>query len=220
MERAESKGASAPTETAEQVNIAEAKQGAANDAAAETKETTAEAATETAVEADATPPLPPSRREVEGVVADFVASVAANAAAASTRASGADATSSGKPKQRKHRRAVLQDESTSEVETNAGERDDARAEPIPNLQCIIIGDANLMATGAENCTELNSDEDPALPEEPESEEDGDDDEWVEDWTIGELTDEDLDEETMPLPDSVCLTAVRNKKTMSMMKTHR
>ncbi|KAE9321523.1 hypothetical protein PF001_g4860 [Phytophthora fragariae] len=138
----------------------------------------------------------------------------------STRASGADATSSGKPKQRKHRRAVLQDESTSEVETNAGERDDARAEPIPNLQCIIIGDANLMATGAENCTELNSDEDPALPEEPESEEDGDDDEWVEDWTIGELTDEDLDEETMPLPDSVCLTAVRNKKTMSMMKTHR
>ncbi|KAE9225803.1 hypothetical protein PF004_g11825 [Phytophthora fragariae] len=64
-----------------------------------------------------------------------------------------------------------------------------------------------MATGAENCTELNSDEDPALPEEPESEEDGDDDEWVEDWTIGELTDEDLDEETMPLPDSVCLTAI-------------
>ncbi|KAE9332324.1 hypothetical protein PF008_g15000 [Phytophthora fragariae] len=47
-----------------------------------------------------------------------------------------------------------------------------------------------MATGADNSTELNSDEDPALPEEPESEEDGDDDEWVEDWTIGELTDED------------------------------
>ncbi|KAE9058569.1 hypothetical protein PF010_g30951, partial [Phytophthora fragariae] len=35
MERAESKGASAPTETAEQANIAEAKEGAANDAAAE-----------------------------------------------------------------------------------------------------------------------------------------------------------------------------------------
>ncbi|KAE9302911.1 hypothetical protein PF008_g22362 [Phytophthora fragariae] len=58
MERAESKGASAPTEIAEQVNIAEAKQGAANDAAAEAKETTAEAATKTAVEADATPPSP------------------------------------------------------------------------------------------------------------------------------------------------------------------
>ncbi|KAE9157839.1 hypothetical protein PF002_g33274 [Phytophthora fragariae] len=53
MERAESKGASAPTETAEQANIAEAKEGAANDAAAEAKESTAEAATETAVEAEA-----------------------------------------------------------------------------------------------------------------------------------------------------------------------
>ncbi|KAE8889564.1 hypothetical protein PF003_g26454 [Phytophthora fragariae] len=217
MERAESKGASAPTETAEQANIAEAKEGAANDAAAEAKESTAEAATETAVEAEAS--TAPSGGEVEGVVADLVASVAANAAAASTRASGADATSSGKPKQRKRRRAVLQDDSTSEVETNAGERDDARAEQILNLQCIIDGDANLMATGADNCTELNSDEDPALPEEPESEEDDDDDEWVEDWTIGEPTDEDSDEETMPLPDSVCLTAARNKKTMSMMKTH-
>ncbi|KAE9027481.1 hypothetical protein PR003_g10656 [Phytophthora rubi] len=207
MERAESKGASAPPETAEQMNTAEAKEGTANDAAAEAKETTAEASP------------PPSGGEVGGVVADLVASVAANAAAASTRASGADATSSGKPKQRKRRRAVLQDESTSEVETNAGDRDNARTEQIPNLHCIIDGDANLMATGADNSTELNSDEDPALPEEPESEEDGDDDEWVEDWTIGELTDEDSDEETMPLPDSVCLTAARNKKTMSMMKTH-
>ncbi|KAE9062240.1 hypothetical protein PF010_g29487 [Phytophthora fragariae] len=78
-----------------------------------------------------------------------------------------------------------------------------------------------MPAGAEQCTGLNSDEDPSLPEDCEDEEgdDDDDDDWVEDWDIGHLSDEDSDEAALDLPDSVCLTAARNKKTMSMMRTN-
>ncbi|KAE9346391.1 hypothetical protein PR003_g7452, partial [Phytophthora rubi] len=40
---------------------------------------------------------------------------------------------------------------------------------------------NIMDRGANQCTALNSDEDPDLREEPENEEDADDDSWTEDW---------------------------------------
>ncbi|GMF48696.1 unnamed protein product [Phytophthora fragariaefolia] len=46
-----------------------------------------------------------------------------------------------------------------------------------------------------------------------------DDEFVEDWSIGYLTDEDSDVEAGDLPESVCLPAAKNKKVMSMMKTN-
>ncbi|KAE9262824.1 hypothetical protein PR003_g33394, partial [Phytophthora rubi] len=38
-----------------------------------------------------------------------------------------------------------------------------------------------MDRGANQCTALNSDEDPDLREDPEDEEDADDDSWTEDW---------------------------------------
>ncbi|KAE9259136.1 hypothetical protein PF001_g33131, partial [Phytophthora fragariae] len=101
---------------------------------------------------------------------------------------------------RKRRRRVLQ-ASDGEV-----------ALPLPQiaLACVVNGDANLMPAGAEQCTDLNSDEDLSLPEDCEDEEgdDDDDDDWVEDWDIGHLSDEDSDEAALDLPDSVCLTAAR------------
>ncbi|ETP23635.1 hypothetical protein F441_03267 [Phytophthora nicotianae CJ01A1] len=86
--------------------------------------------------------------------------------------------------------------------------------------CVNNGDPNLMTTGAEQCTDLNSDEGPDVREEPEEEEeeeeeeeddddDNDDDDGVGDggdireegWSIGDLTDEDSDTEQEELPAS-------------------
>ncbi|KAE9042694.1 hypothetical protein PR001_g6089 [Phytophthora rubi] len=74
-----------------------------------------------------------------------------------------------------------------------------------------------MDRGANQCTALNSDEDPDLREEPEDEEDADDDSWTEDWDIGELSDEELDEVPEELPDSVWLSAARDSRLMSSMR---
>ncbi|KAE9025672.1 hypothetical protein PF002_g27290 [Phytophthora fragariae] len=105
---------------------------------------------------------------------------------------------------------------------HVAEDDGEVALPLPQipLACVVNGDANLMPAGAEQCTGLNSDEDPSLPQDCEDEEgDDDDDDWVEDWDIGHLSDEDSDEAAVDLPDSVCLTAARNKKAMSVMRTN-
>ncbi|KAE9036392.1 hypothetical protein PR002_g7113 [Phytophthora rubi] len=51
-----------------------------------------------------------------------------------------------------------------------------------------------------------------LQEEPEDEEDWEEEEWDEDWDIGDLTDEDTDDDADELPESVCLSTARNKKT--------
>ncbi|KAE9276473.1 hypothetical protein PF001_g26113 [Phytophthora fragariae] len=119
---------------------------------------------------------------------------------------------------RKRRRRVLQ---ASDGEASVAEDDGEVALPLPQipLACVVNGDANLMPAGAEQCTGLNSDEDPSLPQDCEDEEgDDDDDDWVEDWDIGHLSDEDSDEAAVDLPDSVCLTAARNKKAMSIQRS--
>ncbi|GMF35601.1 unnamed protein product [Phytophthora fragariaefolia] len=69
----------------------------------------------------------------------------------------------------------------------------------------------------DQCTALNSDEGSDAEEEPEDE--YGDDEFVEDWSIGYLTYEDSDVGAGDLPASVCLTAAKTKKVMSMMKTN-
>ncbi|KAG6618931.1 Pleiotropic drug resistance protein [Phytophthora cinnamomi] len=193
MERAESKGEDAPAVTTERTDPAEAKGGAVTVSASdEAKETTEDI---------------PSATDAVIVVEETKA------------AAPAEPPSENRSKQRKRRLAVLQDD--VDVETSETKEGGAAPRQLPPLKCVIDGDANMMATGAEECTTLNSDEDPSLQDEPESEDDSDndDEEWVEDWNIGELTDEEMDEEEAPLPDSVCLTAARNKKAMSMMKTH-
>ncbi|KAG6611402.1 putative pleiotropic drug resistance protein [Phytophthora cinnamomi] len=137
----------------------------------------------------------PISRVVEEVESDIVAFVDTSAEmVASSLGSRLTSTSRDKPSSissRKRRRAVLQDDSAGEDETSSGGRDDSvRSLELP-VKCIIDGDANLMTIGAEQCTELNSDEDPSLPE----------------------------EEPAEIPDSACLTSERNKKTMAMMRTH-
>ncbi|OWZ11277.1 LOW QUALITY PROTEIN: hypothetical protein PHMEG_00015727 [Phytophthora megakarya] len=74
---------------------------------------------------------------------------------------------------------------------------------------------NMMGAGAYYCTGLNSDENPEIREELEGEDDADDDTWDSDWEIGELSDEELDEDTESFPDSIWSTPA-NKKFISSM----
>ncbi|KAG2881835.1 hypothetical protein PC114_g21361 [Phytophthora cactorum] len=68
---------------------------------------------------------------------------------------------------KKRYRSVLQDESGDGSGSDVEQASTAR--PPPPLACIVNDDANLM--DADECTGLNSDEDPFVVEEPEDEED-------------------------------------------------
>ncbi|KAE9060015.1 hypothetical protein PF010_g30384, partial [Phytophthora fragariae] len=126
------------------------------------------------------------------------------------------------PASRKRRRGILQDDETEpsddgrsdeECSDEEGvERDDAPYVPA----CVVDADPNLMEEGADRYTGLNSDEDPDIQEEPEDEGDANDDGWDEDWDIGELTDES-DVEREELPDSVCLSAAKDKHLITSMR---
>ncbi|KAG3031129.1 hypothetical protein PC120_g3320 [Phytophthora cactorum] len=77
-----------------------------------------------------------------------------------------------------------------------------------------------MSVGAQHCTGLNSDEDTSEDEEQENDDEDESGEanlWDGDWDIVALTDEEEDKERADLPESVCLTAARNKKTPLAMK---
>ncbi|KAI9980992.1 hypothetical protein PInf_010342 [Phytophthora infestans] len=89
--------------------------------------------------------------------------------------------------------------------------------PFGSPTCMVSGDPNLMEIGAEQCTRLNSDEETGFDEEPEEEDD--DSGWSEDWSLGELTDEDEvgDPNATMLSDSLCLSAARNKKVLKNMR---
>ncbi|KAJ8540586.1 hypothetical protein ON010_g12642 [Phytophthora cinnamomi] len=103
--------------------------------------------------------------EVTEVVADMVTSV--SGVDVSTPEASTSANS------RKRRRSVLQYSGREEGESEADVG--GTAVPFP-LASVADRDANLMPAGADQCTGLNSDEDPLLQEEPEDEGDlGDDD---------------------------------------------
>ncbi|KAG1702136.1 hypothetical protein DVH05_009928 [Phytophthora capsici] len=111
-------------------------------------------------------------KEVADVFADIVDSTVASGSEVTTRASVSPAVPvQTQPSSRKRRRAVLQEESVSDEEPLG---DDPISIPAPLMQYIVDGDANLMASGAAQCTGLNSDEDTSLQEEQESEDDDDD----------------------------------------------
>ncbi|KAI9983910.1 hypothetical protein PInf_005186 [Phytophthora infestans] len=129
-------------------------------------------------------------KEAAEVLADIVASTVASDAEVTTQESASDEESLG---------------------------DDPMPSPAPLMECIVNGDANLMASGAAQCTGLNSDEYTSLQDGQESEYGDDDDDWVEDWAIGELTDGDAEGETVSLPESECLSAARDKQRISKMR---
>ncbi|KAI9998668.1 hypothetical protein PInf_003254 [Phytophthora infestans] len=86
--------------------------------------------------------------------------------------------------------------------------------------CFVDGDPNMMDSGAQTCTGLNSDEDEDLHEEAEDEDDAEDDDctWVADWEIGELTDEDTDEEQDELPASAWSSVAKDSEAIKAMKS--
>ncbi|KAG3252877.1 hypothetical protein PI124_g2569 [Phytophthora idaei] len=162
---------------------------------------------------------------VAEVVADMVAFVDNVATAVPSRppapASVGPRPSSRKSNQvtsRKRCRAVLQGDSDNDDEVPSSEEaeednGDAEASTFTIPTSVVDADTNLMVEGANQCTGLNSDEDPELCEEPEEDEEedntGDDDAWHMDWDIGSLTDEDSDEEMEELPDSVWLSFAKH-----------
>ncbi|KAI9993398.1 hypothetical protein PInf_015479 [Phytophthora infestans] len=82
---------------------------------------------------------------------------------------------------------------------------------------------NMMMAGAEECTELNSDEDSDLQEESEEDDDAsyDDDsvdDWDGDWDLGNITDEDSDGVPEELPESIWSSVARNKGAVSAMRS--
>uniref|UniRef100_H3H417 PiggyBac transposable element-derived protein domain-containing protein n=1 Tax=Phytophthora ramorum TaxID=164328 RepID=H3H417_PHYRM len=232
MEIAESKSSAAPIEYVVRSETAEEKDSTTAREPDEAKETPAETPTEkqtpgkkpstteqtppgseTPAANQTTPqsaPAPPTVAEVVEVVEDPANSVSTAGSTTLAHSRGStEATrlfSNGKQKRsrkstsKKRRRAVLQDENE--------EGDEA---PTSN------GNPNIMDRGAHQSTCLNSDEDPDLREEPEDEEDADDDNWSEDWEIGELSDEDPDEVHEELPDSVWLSAARDSRLMASMR---
>ncbi|KAG3021015.1 hypothetical protein PC120_g8944 [Phytophthora cactorum] len=111
--------------------------------------------------------------------------------------------------------SVLQDDSEEDEEDNG--TDDDRT--VSTIACVVDGDANLMSADADRYTTLHSDEDELVEEEPEDEENCDEDDWMEDWSIGELTDEESGVEGEALPESVCVSVARNKKAVSTMRTN-
>jgi hypothetical protein len=116
---------------------------------------------------------------------------------------------------RKRRRAIF--EGVSDDGESSCDEDGADAE-LPSVppQCVVQGDANRMDAAADACTYLNSDEDLLVEEDQES----CDDDVESDWDIGELTDDDSDEDGgEDLPASVCSSLAQNKTAVSMMRTH-
>ncbi|KAI9987418.1 hypothetical protein PInf_023457 [Phytophthora infestans] len=131
---------------------------------------------------------------------------------------------------KKRRRPVLQDDNLVSgdgedavgttgappgLSTGDGEGEVER--PFGSPTCMVRRDPNLMEIGAEQCTRLNSDEETGFDEEPEEEDD--DSGWNEDGSLGELTDQDEvgDPNATMLPDSLCLSAARNKKILKNMR---
>uniref|UniRef100_H3GUK0 PiggyBac transposable element-derived protein domain-containing protein n=1 Tax=Phytophthora ramorum TaxID=164328 RepID=H3GUK0_PHYRM len=117
--------------------------------------------------------------------------------------------------QRKRRRAIFEDVSASGE--SSSDEDVAASELLPmQPQCVVDGDTNLMDAAAYAYIYLDSDEDISVEEDQES----CDDDGGSDWDIGELTNDDLEDDGgEDLPESACSSIAHNKTAISMMRTH-
>ncbi|KAI9980805.1 hypothetical protein PInf_010129 [Phytophthora infestans] len=205
MEVAQYNGLYIPSASAQVADTAGEKEGSRNQTIAEAKETIETTAIADAMEVEAD-----HETEVTEVVADMVFSVEtalpaqqSGIALATTDSSAEQRKRSTQVPTREHRRALLQEDSDGDDDTTL---------------CTVYPHPNFMDEGADECTGLNSDEDPELREEPEDEEDADDDSWDGDWDIGELTDEDSDHDIEELPNTAWLSAAKNAPLITAMRT--
>ncbi|KAG3043175.1 hypothetical protein PC121_g22720 [Phytophthora cactorum] len=76
----------------------------------------------------------------------------------------------------------------------------------------------MMTEGADRCTALNSEEDSDGCDEPEDDNDSDGSaDWVCDWDIGDLSDEELDEAPEEIPNSIWSSAAKDAKMLTAMR---
>ncbi|POM65574.1 Pleiotropic drug resistance protein [Phytophthora palmivora] len=208
MEMAESKDAEYVGECVEVVEAAEVKGVTAGEETVEAKETTTQEM-EVSIAA-----------AVVDTVTDIIVSVETTGEVAPTRVSSSSAvasrTSPGKGKHvpsalttKRRRGARPSDESGNDAyEPNT---------PFSIRSCMVDNDHNLMETGANQCTHLNSDDDPDVSEELEDEEDADDDNWDGDWEIGALSDGDSEVEQDEIEDSIWSSAAKDARMISSMR---
>ncbi|POM72181.1 Pleiotropic drug resistance protein, partial [Phytophthora palmivora] len=219
MEVAESKTAEAKEDAVgpegmESGNRAEAKMVAVTTGVAEqAKETEKAKETEETKEMD-------GEQVADVVVSKVITDIVASVSVTETGADGSAVRELPSAKSRKRCRAILHDERC--YSDSGSDRGSTATQQLrKSLPCIVNGDANIMNTGAEQCTYLNSDEDMSLQEELEDEDDGEDngDDWVEDWNIGKLSDEETSgDEGVELPESVCYSVAQNKKAITAMRS--
>ncbi|KAI9999290.1 hypothetical protein PInf_004125 [Phytophthora infestans] len=224
MEVVQYKGFYIPSASAQLAYTAGEKEGSRNQTITETKETIETTAIADAMEVEAD-----HETEVTEVVADMVLSVETALPAqqsditlATTDYSAEKRKRSTQVPTREHRRSLLQEDSDGDDDTiMQGDEDESayEADVVHGVPaCVIDTNPNFMDEGADECTGLNSDEDPELREEPEDEEDADDDTWDGDWDIGELTDEDSDHDIEELPNTAWLSAAKNAPLITAMRT--
>ncbi|KAG2774455.1 hypothetical protein Pcac1_g14971 [Phytophthora cactorum] len=76
----------------------------------------------------------------------------------------------------------------------------------------------MMTEGADRCPVLNSEEDSDGCDEPEDDADSDGSaDWVCDWDIGDLSDEELEEAPEEIPNSIWSLAAKDAKMLTAMR---
>ncbi|KAI9980201.1 hypothetical protein PInf_026686 [Phytophthora infestans] len=95
---------------------------------------------------------------------------------------------------------------------SSGAEDDNPEATTAEPTCFVDGDPNMMDSGAQTCTVLNSDGDEDLHEEAEDEDDAEDDDCT--W----LTDEDADKQQDELPASAWSSVAKDSETIKAMKS--
>ncbi|KAG2777651.1 hypothetical protein Pcac1_g11848 [Phytophthora cactorum] len=76
----------------------------------------------------------------------------------------------------------------------------------------------MMTEGADRCTALNSEEDSDGCDEPEDDADSDGSaDWVCDWDIGDLSDEELEEAPEEIPNSIWSSTAKAAKMLTAMR---
>ncbi|KAG2799581.1 hypothetical protein PC111_g20325 [Phytophthora cactorum] len=126
-------------------------------------------------------------------------------------------------RQRNNPRGLLQEDVAVNADDSTGDDSSAQEDyrdPTYELKssCTVDSDANMMTEGADRCTALNSEEDSDGCDEPEDDADSDGSaDWVCDWDIGDLSDEELEEAPEEIPNSIWSSTAKAAKMLTAMR---
>ncbi|KAG2804874.1 hypothetical protein PC112_g18522 [Phytophthora cactorum] len=206
--------ATADMETTERPKATEV----AADTTLETVESTkaTEATVDTTAESE---PAADTAMETESAVSTALTSVVGEAVADMVNSVGGGTV----PTPRNNPRGLLQEDVAVNADESTGDDSSAQEDdrdPTYKLKssCTVDSDPNMMTEGADRCTALNSEEDSDGCDEPEDDNDSDGSaDWVCDWDIGDLSDEELEEAPEEIPNSIWSSAAKDAKMLTAMR---